>query len=709
MPTHGCVPSGNWLRMVCVVRFAFDGRFPSAWFFVSDTSEKNSGKGTPLPWVILSGFLGIFAIGTPAVNNAAKPREPEKKEAPADPTPFRISGKNPLKPVYDFYATHDGRWDPEDDLRRNLHNFQVEFLIATVPDPIDTPYGYAFDQVVDAIQRAVEKKNGYVLDRSWLPWEIDKKPKSGKGDDADKIGTNYREAFPGVLLFRHSKHADKKINHAGLCMVFLVGETPMGGLNKRAFTQALKMMASAGHSTTEPVRIIGPYFSGSQTSLQFVIGDWWAGVSNWSGDVWTGIKNWPPFNPMFRFDVISGNATALNFNDYFKIDPYADGQPAWQADKFSLSATVIPTKTVISAMLRYLTRRDGCRSNEPIAKGISHIPGKVALLTESNTGFGKSLNSINRQDILMLRFPLHISHVKTEYTQAFRKKDEQEGVKHDDLLVPSRFEEAHPASEGVPSQGGATTTAVNAQVLSNILATIVREQCRYVGVVASDTRDKLFLIRLIREFCPDVHVFVTDADQLLLHPDYRYHMRGVIVGSTYPLLAQNQRWVKPDERERILFATVGAQGCYNATAMHLGLYKELLEYAPPTFVERDAGDDAQSLQRPPIWISVVSPNGTMVPLQVFTEYDDSSHIMRLNPQPAGQSQHVPLTYPGAMLPVGVSLMAFWLFLIYQALFTRSSRMFWEPAGRRANSRCRNFATAISCSAHRLCWHCRCSC
>jgi NADH-quinone oxidoreductase subunit H len=32
------------------------------------------------------------------------------------------------------------------------------------------------------------------------------------------------------------------------------------------------------------------------------------------------------------------------------------------------------------------------------------------------------------------------------------------------------------------------------------------------------------------------YIFITDADQLLLHPDYRYHMRGVIVGSTYPLL-----------------------------------------------------------------------------------------------------------------------------------------------------------------------------
>ena len=155
-------------------------------------------------------------------------------------------------------------------------------------------------------------------------------------------------------------------------------------------------------------------------------------------------------------------------------------------------------------------------------------------------------------------------------------------------------------------------------------------------------------------------------------------MRGVIVGSTYPLLAQNQSWVNPGTTERILFATVGAQGYYNAMLMHLGLNDQLLEYGPPTFAadEVEANGDSKALRRPPIWISVVSPNGTMVPLQVFTEYDDSGYV-RLKPESAEVTRHAPLTYHGAMLPLGLSLLAFWSFLVYQALFTRSARMFWE--------------------------------
>ena len=91
-----------------------------------------------------------------------------------------------------------------------------------------------------------------------------------------------------------------------------------------------------------------------------------------------------------------------------------------------------------------------------------------------------------------------------------------------------------PPSTSGSTTGGTTTTATNGRVLSDILSTISRERCRYVGVVATDTRDKLFLIRLIREYCPDVRIFLTGGDLLFSHPDYRFHCRGVIVGSSRP-------------------------------------------------------------------------------------------------------------------------------------------------------------------------------
>ena len=141
---------------------------------MADTEKTDANKGQTLPWLILFGILGVFAVGTPLPQSG---RRTHKAAIPADPAAGpRTRIVNPLlKPdrgVPLLAPTAGTR-----DLTRDVHGYKTEFLIATVPDPIDSPYGYAFDQVVDAIQRGVQQKDGYLLDRAWLPWEVDRKPK----------------------------------------------------------------------------------------------------------------------------------------------------------------------------------------------------------------------------------------------------------------------------------------------------------------------------------------------------------------------------------------------------------------------------------------------------------------------------------------------------------------------------------------------------
>ncbi len=376
-------------------------------------SDPDRTTSAPLPWIVLSGLLGVFAVGVPVVQNTTSAKkDADKKDVAQDSSAHApISGRDPYKPIYDFHATHDGRWTPEEDLRKSAHGYEVEFLIATVPDPIDSPQGHSFDQVVDAIQRTIEKKNGYVLDRSWLPWELDRrpKPKSDKTGDPETL----RQSNPGVLLFRHGRERSRHVDHPGLCVVFLIGETPIGGIHKRAFTKALTMMSAAGHPVEKPVAVLGPYFSGSQNSLQFVIADWWEGAGNWF-----------QLHRKYRFDIITGTAGVLRKSDFFDPDSYGDAYPNWHADRISLHSTVIPTPTLLNATLRYLARRDGCNADERIDKKITNrVTEKVAILTESSTSFGQQFAALAKDEqLLYLRFPLHISCVKTEFSQALRKK-----------------------------------------------------------------------------------------------------------------------------------------------------------------------------------------------------------------------------------------------------------------------------------------------
>lgn len=637
---------------------------------MADNEKTAKSSSAPLPWLMLTGLLGVFAVGNP-ISSTKKPEEKREAE-PAS----HVAADDPLKPVFDFHKTHDHTLGPVDELKRNIHGYQTEFLIATVPDPIDSPYGHAFDQAVDAIQRAVEKKDGYILDRCWLPWELDRKakPKDPPKDDnkpksADKP-TNLRENNPGVLLFRHGPDKSKNITRPGLCVVFLVGETPMTGVHKQAFHKALRIMADVGHPEAQPVRVIGPYFSGSQTSLQFVMGDWWT------------LSNTPYYfatHPSYKFSIIAGNATAVRKKEFFGYEDNKSNFPDWKPDGVEFASTVVPTKITLNGMLRYLTRRDGTSSTDPIGGDLTLLPGKVALLTESNTGFGKSVAGVRKDQVIVLPFPMHISRVKSESTLAFKKKDEKAGIANDDVLTVSIGDDQGP-NEGVPSQGGTTTTAVNGRVLSDILTTISRERCRYVGIVATDTRDKLFLIRLIREYCPDVRIFLTGGDLLFSHPDYRFHCRGVIVGSTYPLMPRNQRWVDGEAAERLLFPSVGAQGYYNATLMHVGVNESLLEYRAPAFAMQEADTPAIAAERPPVWISMVSPSGTLVPLQLYSNYDDKSNYVALRKHSDADTTTMEMSgidYPGAMLPVGIALACVWSGLIWYAWFNPFTRLFWR--------------------------------
>jgi hypothetical protein len=634
---------------------------------------------TPLPWLILTGLLGVFAVGVPQASSpsATTAKKEEKKEADAlapQTASLDDSEKRPsLVPIFDFHktTTDHGLLKPLDQIQQQVHGYQTEFLIATVPDPVDSPYGHAFDQVVDAIQRAVEKKDGYVLDRSWLPWDVDRKAKPKPGDPP----SNLRAKYPGALLFRRGKDKAKGLDRPALCVVFLVGETPMSGIHKQAFYAALKLMAEVGHPDANPVRVVGPYFSGSQTSLQFVIADWWALGDSLYSDHFS--------HPTYRFQIITGNATAVKKSEYFGYEANKEAFPSWRKDGVTFSSTVVPTRTTLGALLHFLTRRDGSATQETLPWGVDLLPGKVAVLTEANTAFGKAFDDLKQDQLVTLRFPLHISRVKNEYNSAAKEKDKKAGPSDEDPLLALSIGDDQGATEGVPAQGGSTTTAVNGQVLSRILDTISREQCRYVGVIASDTRDKLFLIRLIREHCPDVRVFVTDGDLLLTHPEYRYYMRGVVIGSTYPLVPRNQNWVNAGTRERILFPSVGAQGYYNATLMQLGLPDQLLEYGAPAFALRDPNCPEIADNRPPIWVSMVAPNGAIVPLHLYTRYDDKYGYLAIKDDPVnadeadGSADLAGLEYPGAMLPIGIGLLTWWALLITRAWVNPNTRLFWR--------------------------------
>jgi hypothetical protein len=156
-------------------------------------------------------------------------------------------------------------------------------------------------------------------------------------------------------------------------------------------------------------------------------------------------------------------------------------------------------------------------------------------------------------------------------------------------------------------------SAIGELTLGQILTDITRRRIHKVGIVATDPLDVIFLAREVSQFCPNADLFTTSANLLFTHPEHIGLLRGMLVGSTYPLFPQNQLWSYPYTRNNIhaLFASADAQGIYNATVAHLGnlgLTREpdqspqLLEYGMPF-------DPPTEPQHLPIWISAIGYRG----------------------------------------------------------------------------------------------------
>ena len=168
---------------------------------------------------------------------------------------------------------------------------------------------------------------------------------------------------------------------------------------------------------------------------------------------------------------------------------------------------------------------------------------------------------------LIIPFPLHISQVRGARGQDHRDPIVAQQRGH----IPIPIDEVPEARDQIPTLTPKMTTASDSLILSNILATIAREEVRYVGIVATDVLDTLFLTGMIREHYPDVQIVLLGADLRYTDPDFSLDFRGTILGSSYPLDPIHQRWTYPfhGKQDRRLFLTDLDMGTYNATLVLL--------------------------------------------------------------------------------------------------------------------------------------------
>lgn len=534
----------------------------------------------------------------------------------------------------------------------------VDFVVLLAPDPKDSAFSESFDSYISAAKIAVEAAD-YSSDRVFDPWHAEAPSADGGGAKPTESRPLYRD-LPGALLFRRDVKDVKDVKgvggaggamgeagrHRELLVLLVVGETPTWGIQQKAFTNALDLVrdtcASAALLHMDGVcplsgkekeafalRILGPSSSGAAESLRIGLTSWIEG----NGGPATFAR--PPWRiEPWRIEMISGSASSRDNQRILQTELATRLAPI----AFKFSATVRADDRLWNVVSGYLSDM-GAR------------PDQIALLIESNTDYGQDFkieaakvdptkSEAKRDAVLNLPFPLHIAEARPH------PRDTATGAA-DPVVLPTTIRDlylsrgsAGPRSLSIDDQ---LTRSANERALTNILRTISSQDRRFVGILASDVLDTMFLAQQVRTWFPDVIVVVFTSDLLYLDDAVPF-MDGVLVASTYPLADWTQQASFPFSGDRIrhMFPNEYAQGVYNAMLSlledkrpdDLTDPRDLADYGRPfshPCTDRPPGTPC-GLVVPPVWMSVVS-QGAFWPLEARECKPDDHDVYTLRLKP----------------------------------------------------------------------------
>lgn len=494
---RGTPGAGFWALLLTIlaaftVPGAFKGyRAPAAPQSTSSASESisasprnASANDTPAP--------GVPAVDYPIYEYLGE--ELPKAPAPAQPA---VQITLPL-------ITIDSRpkassYDPTPVRRELAKRGDVLGLIATIPPPTGSTVSHLFDSRVEAVQAAVATA-GYSLVRFYIPRLPD-------GQTA-KSDTN---SEPGLLLFRRKTDTDAK---STTLLVYLVWESPISGVDERAFKVAVDRL-SFWDESSDPLSgsqftVIGPSFSGSSVSLAHAIAE--------SRGCW--------------YYVITGGATAIDHEMFYKLS----------GNKAYLASTRMSTTSLREAAIEYLANHR-IKSKRPL---------KIAWLVEAGTAFGASDMLDEHKagrgelpvEITEFSFPFHLRLMSSQLSRVRTSSSPQLAIPNQSLLefgIPDAAKARDIPPLFTPGQSAPATE----QDLRHTLSTIRHGEYDAVGISATDNWDYVALCELIAEVCPDKQVILTGASRLFVHQQHLRFMRGCLVASTYVPDLQTPTWSFP--------------------------------------------------------------------------------------------------------------------------------------------------------------------
>lgn len=556
------------------------------------------------------------------------PGSPAQPDASCELPSHSTAGQNAV------HLDMRGHWCVPADFRGHL-----KFVVASIPDPAHTHLSVLSDRVLEAIMEGAQASD-YLFARSSLPWENQTFPESddylSRSNASD--WQSEREKLPGLLIFRKAFPRTPAEATQAL-FVFVVGERPTGGLNKQQFQSALQIMAAIrdgakDRPADDPLLVLGPDFSGSLYSLEYLLENDPAGTAR-------------------RAIVHSGSVSSYQTIRWFQNFPRTrtlDFRTFLESDEYQLAR-----------FLQFAV----CEQH--------YRPADIAVVEEDETAYGggrnpslpeKSPLAMAEQDsksrewptaptrigcpndpfgvaaIANYFYPRDISHLRSAYqqqTQTAAASDAGRRAPRNNL--PLNIEDTGSDDDSVPTYSPGQTPLSEESVLLGIVASLHKQHAKFIILVATNTLDEIFLSQYMLRAYPEGRIVTFDEDLLLSREVDDPRFQGILSVTSYPLFPVTKDNVAraldgPSEPAQHEFPWDTSVGTFNAMVSLLrdpspscdrqsdpsgrsnppDKCKDLpsaayAEYGWPALGGNSDSGKARKTLAPPLWLTVIGNDG----------------------------------------------------------------------------------------------------
>jgi hypothetical protein len=431
------------------------------------------------------------------------------------------------------------------DLKNNLRSKlwcipkgeEVRALMAILPDPAQTNVQLQFDRMMDGLQLAAES-TGYVIDRYWLPWGPPSATEYPDYSSHKAIIQEQQEKQkqPGLLLFRwNGQFGD---DQPKTLYIFLVSDTPTRGVNGAQFANAvshIKVVCGASRNCgQDPIRIVGPTFSGSLASLRQLTEHHNEEFCAYSGTVSSSgaVSN----------QGLESEAQTLKTECPSAQSATAHARGVSQGGNLQFISFMHYTENALVLLTQWLKNM---KETESMFKDQKC---DLALFSETSTTYGNAVSQPqeNAPCYIVFDYPREISSLRNAYSDQEPAVGASSASRNTGFsYLPFNLADRESNGSDEPPDFSRRQSPLSKEaLLMSFAAELRRQHIKYAGIVGSNVLDVLFLASFLRKACPDVRLFVLNSDLLFERDLDNSPYIGTLTLTTYPLIPRNLDWLQ---------------------------------------------------------------------------------------------------------------------------------------------------------------------